>query len=151
MVLKLLLLESDTDFYEMMPALWSAFENPMKSFLRIVFCLPSPSQRSESIRKATDCTMTLHKKNPCSCWMKVVDSQTGKLAGAVNWHIYKSNPYFDVQKPVIATSWPEGDGRNYASSYLQQVTAHKCRLFNRPHVCKPLNTLMFSDQRKIIC
>lgn len=128
--------ESDDDFYDMMPALWEAFENPFNSFLRIVFYLGSTEERTQAIEAAADGTLSIHKATPGSNWLKVVDSTSGYLIGAANWILYESNPYDSPQEPIVAVWWPEGDGRDYATNYLQQVSAHKRRFFNRPHVCK---------------
>jgi hypothetical protein len=139
MAIECLPLEGEADFREMMGACWEAFENPFASFLRIVFYLKgeSPEARAESINEAASNMMALHGMFPStSHWIKVVDTETGKLIGAANWMTHESSPYIEPRPPTVAVWWPEGDGRDYASSYMQQVEAHKARYYNRPHVCK---------------
>ncbi|PQE26549.1 hypothetical protein CJF30_00001284 [Rutstroemia sp. NJR-2017a BBW] len=121
----------------MMAACWEAFENPFASFLRIVFYLKgeSPEARTESINEAASNMLALHGMLPStSHWIKVVDTETGKLIGAANWMTHESSPYTEPRPPTVAVWWPEGDGRDYASNYMQQVEAHKPRYYDRPHV-----------------
>jgi len=134
MTFKSLPFESESDFTEMMPALWDAFENPFNPFLRVVFYLEgnSPEERVRSVANATAGTLALHKMNPNSHWMKVLHN--GTLIGAVNWIFNKENPYTEPEEePVVAVWWPEGAGRDYASNYLEQIESRKSRLYNRPH------------------
>ncbi|PQE07888.1 hypothetical protein CJF32_00003014 [Rutstroemia sp. NJR-2017a WRK4] len=136
MAVESLPLEGEADFREMMAACWEAFENPFASFLRIVFYLKgeSPEARTESINEAASNMLAIHGiLSSTSHWIKVVDTETGKLIGAANWMTHESSPYTEPRPPIVAVWWPEGDGREYASNYMQQVEAHKPRYYDRPH------------------
>ena len=133
-------LETEADFLEMMTACWEAFETPFEPFLRVVFYLsgPTPEDRRQSIQAAATMMKALQDMSPNSHWIKVIDTATGKLVGAANWVVHKEDPYAGKEEsgPVVAFWWPEGEGRNYASKFLQQVEDAKRRLYNRAHICK---------------
>lgn len=134
-----LVFENDTDFEEMMPACWEAFEDPFATFLRIVFYLKgnTPEDRKESIAASAAGLRAFHQMNPNSHWIKAIELDTGKIIGAANWLLYKESPYTGVQRePIVAVWWPEGEGRNYATHYMRQIEAHKPIQYNRPHVCE---------------
>lgn len=137
--MELRVFENDAEFDEMMPACWEAFENPFVSFLRIVCYMRGETQedRKDAIEASAARMRALHQMSPNSHWIKVIETETGRMIGAADWLIHKDNPYSSTQeKPIVAFSWPEGEGRNYASHYLRQCVAHKPKFFNRPHVCE---------------
>lgn len=138
MALKCLPFESDADFNAMAPAIWEAFETPFTPYLRITVYLKgdSPEDRTESIEASAAGALAIHEANPNSHWIKVIDSDTNQLVGASKWVFHQLSPYTGPQELPVATWWPEGEGRTYASNYVQQVEALKSRLYNRPHVCK---------------
>ena len=51
-----------------------------------------------------------HMKNPGGYWIKVVDSETGKVAGGALWHIYETDPFAGPEvHRVDASWWPQGE------------------------------------------
>ena len=51
-----------------------------------------------------------HTNTPGSHWIKIVDSETGLVAGGAAWHIYETDPFAGTEEHgVDAVWWPEGE------------------------------------------
>lgn len=80
------------------------------------------------------------------------------VSGPIFWRVWEVSPYGEdgggsggvlkgeggskgeekEEKEILATWWPEGEGRRFATYYLTRSAAHKRKLYNRPHVCKQI-------------
>ncbi|EEP79695.1 predicted protein [Uncinocarpus reesii 1704] len=125
----------DSDFPEMVPALWTSFENPFSGIIRAAAPLLN-NDRATSLAASVEVQLAQHKRDqPESTWIKVVDEDAaGKLVGAARWMVYDRNPHNDGEADV-ADWWPEGSlGREYATKLFAQLDAPRAKMARRPHL-----------------
>ncbi|MCJ1398984.1 hypothetical protein MMC11_002186 [Xylographa trunciseda] len=65
-----------------------------------------------------------HAKSPTSHWLKVVDSDTGNVAGAAQWHIHETDPFARPEDHHLdAVWWPEGERSTMRRPCLEKALA----------------------------
>ena len=129
---------SDDDFKELVECEWTAYETPYNGFKEI-YCPTlgtSPNAREDSMKECRERQLADHKGDATSHWFKVVDSESGQIAGGAQWHVYQENPYVNGMEHIEATWWPEGEGRKFASMAMDQWFGPRGKRMNKPHVCK---------------
>lgn len=101
--------------------------------------LPSangPDARASSMQECKKRQLAWHKEDPFSHWLKIVDTGTQNIIGCAQWNILKTNPYEIGRDDTSAYWWPEGEGRNFASTALEQWFGPRDKILNTPHLCK---------------
>lgn len=94
-----------------------------------------PTAREDSFKASKDYHLQWHNADPASHWLKVVDTDTGMVIGAAQWHIHESDPFANLsEKPISAYWWPEGEGRAYAEAALEQWFAPRAERMKKPHL-----------------
>ena len=78
-----------------------------------------------------------HTEDPCSNWRKVVDSESGKIAGAALWKIHRENP-FAVPDDSEVTWFPEGGAREFVEQMIAEYDAPRAQVAQKPHICKQI-------------
>ncbi|MCJ1284485.1 hypothetical protein MMC26_003817 [Xylographa opegraphella] len=73
-----------------------------------------------------------HMTEPGGHWLKVVDPETGIVAGAALWHIYETDPFTGAQEPLDAVWWPEGDQRKLVNMLFEQFYGPRRTIMRRP-------------------
>ncbi|MCJ1421309.1 hypothetical protein MMC32_007672 [Xylographa parallela] len=74
-----------------------------------------------------------HTNTPGSHWIKIVDSETGLVAGGAAWHIYETDPFAGTEEHgVDAVWWPEGDQRKLINSLFEQFLTPRKTTMRRP-------------------
>ena len=68
--------------------------------------------------------------------MAVVDDRTGEVLGGAHWNHHKTNPYEHGVPDLTAYWWPEGDGREFATSLMKQCYGLRGKRMWRPHARK---------------
>ncbi|KUJ11029.1 uncharacterized protein LY89DRAFT_594970 [Mollisia scopiformis] len=147
---KLSEVKSREDFDEITRVIWDAFEHPLNPFLRIMFYLKSDGPEHRTIAKAA-CSQGLfeiHSGDASSRWVKINELGTGKMTACANWNLHETNPYELPEDPPIATWWPEGEGRNFATKFYTQCVSHKPTMYNKPHLYLNISATMPTFQRK---
>ncbi|KAF9760767.1 hypothetical protein IL306_004136 [Fusarium sp. DS 682] len=85
MPLKLVEVDTATDFEELIACQWASYENPLQPFFRM-FCPlkgTGPSAHAQSLKESTALQLKWHNEDPTSYWGKVVNDD-GKIVGDVN-------------------------------------------------------------------
>ncbi|KAK2764021.1 hypothetical protein FQN54_009640 [Arachnomyces sp. PD_36] len=114
---------STTDFHTLIPCQWASFSNPPQPFFSIFFPIlgTHPTARQDSILESTQRQIEWHNSDPTSYWQKIVDSETGDIAGGALWKICEKNPFEGVEGEEVVAGWyPEGVRREFMSQALKQ-------------------------------
>jgi hypothetical protein len=140
-------IDPETDFPVLARCLLEAYEDPPQRFLHIFFPVngPGAEAREAAIQEAAARLKSWHTHDPSSYWQKVVDTETGNLAGAAAWNIYKTNPFAEAH-PVEVTWFPDEASRTFAEKALEIRGRPRYQAAQRPHVCmSPPFTLAAPD------
>ncbi|ENH62193.1 hypothetical protein FOC1_g10015157 [Fusarium oxysporum f. sp. cubense race 1] len=132
MTLKLIEVDTATDFEELIACQWASYENPLQPFFRM-FCPLNASTHAESLKESVALQLKWHNEDPTSYWAKVVNDD-GKIVGGCLWKIYSENP-FDTDEDHSYAYWqPEGERREFITQALKQFDAPRARMGARPQV-----------------
>ena len=111
MPLELRIVNSESEFNELIQCECESYEDPFNSF----YILLRPDRGSSSpgragFKELRDRQIAWHKEDPTSTWLKVVDTDVGdKVVGGACWNTFLKNPYLQpLDHPMEATWWPEG-------------------------------------------
>ncbi|MCJ1261563.1 hypothetical protein MMC22_001428 [Lobaria immixta] len=128
---------SDADFDELVPLQWISYEQPFNPFV-ILICPTrgtGPTARAESMQESKERQLQWHKADPSSHWLKVVDSDTGKVIGGAEWKVHESDPYAKPpEQPFTAYWWEEGEKRQFVDAALDQWMAPRMERMRKPHL-----------------
>lgn len=126
----------EKDFDELVRVEWTSYEKPYCSLLRLFFPIhgSGAGARAAALKESAERQIGWHEGDPTSNWIKVVDNDTGKIAGAACWHIYKENPYA-TRSDVDCTWYPPGEGREMANSLMSQFLTPRKKYTAKPHIC----------------
>lgn len=137
MPLRLEKVTDEADFDELIDCEWQSFSNPPQPFFSI-YCPvigSGPNALAESISESTVRQLEWHTSDPTSYWQKIVDSETGDIAGGALWRICESNPFEGPEEYMIADWHPEGAQRDFMTQALEQYETPRVKMMPRPHVC----------------
>jgi hypothetical protein len=141
MALKLVEVDTATDFEELIACQWASYENPLQPFFRM-FCPllgEGPSAHADSLKESVKLQLKWHNEDSTSYWGKVVNDD-GKIVGGCLWKICPTNP-FDTDDDHTYAYWqPEGERREFISQALKQFDAPRARMGARPQVCMSQST-----------
>lgn len=145
---------SADEFADVIHCEWVANETPWNGMIE-VFCPTlgtGPKARQDSMKESTDRQWMWHESDPSSTWLNVIDTdldtatatttdgakpEGGKVVAAAKWHIYKEDPFVDpASRSIEAYWWPEGEGRTFATTTLNNMMAQRVRYTRFPHVCE---------------
>lgn len=136
MAFKLTVVTSDTEFDELVRCEFDAYESPQCNLKQLFFPIQdsSPTARDAAIKDAVKRQTHWHRSEPTSQWIKVIDEESGNIAGAACWHIYETNPYTVVSNEECDW-WPAGEARNIANALMSQFLVPRMTYMSKPHVC----------------
>lgn len=147
MPLRLETVTDEGDINELTSRQCESFSNPPQPFFNVFFPVPGPepNARAESIRQFASRQIEWHRSDPNSYWQKIVDSDTGEIAGGALWLICESNPFEGHDEPMVADWYPEGPQRDFMTQALEQFVTPRLKMIPRPHVCKSISFLHTCD------
>lgn len=127
---------ANADFDELVRVEWESYEQPYCRLIRLFFPLLANGSdaRVEALKESTERQLQWHNGDPTSHWIKVVDTETGKIVGAACWHIYEENPY-STQSDEECTWYPAGEAREMANSFMGQFLTPRTKYMAKPHIC----------------
>ena len=137
MLFKVQAVTSDSEFAELALVERLSFESPPCQLMNLYFPLldpNAPGAREAAIAEAAERQALWHSSDPTSMWIKVVDEESGALAGAALWHIYDSNPYAKHSEDEC-TWFAEGEDRVAANELMGQFFTPRTKNMQKPHVC----------------
>lgn len=145
MPLELQELDQDKDFHAIARCMFESYEDPPQKFFHVFFPIHGEgiAAREAAIDEAATRLKTWHTHDPSSYWQKVVDTDTGKIAGGALWNIHRDNPFEDP-KPSQVSWFPEDGSREFVEQALQTHSIPRARVAQRPHVCKFLSLFIIS-------
>lgn len=84
MAFKLTVVTSDTEFDELVRCEFDAYESPQCNLKQLFFPIQdsSPTARDAAIKDAVKRQTHWHRSEPTSQWIKVIDEESGNIAGA---------------------------------------------------------------------
>lgn len=76
------------------------------------------------------------RHDPADLWLKVVDTETGRIVSTAHWKLYPTWVPFNTELPSL--SWfPEGEERTLAEEIIHTFYANRAqRQHGTPHVCE---------------
>lgn len=120
---------------DVVDVLWAAMDgvHPHHS----IFFPTLVSGRSAAVAESKERLWNEHMRNPASHFIYAregpVGSRTGAIIGGCQWRFYEKNP-FPFNKPeIVATWWPDGVGRLFATEVVRQCYTPRPVWMARPH------------------
>ncbi|KAI0389590.1 acyl-CoA N-acyltransferase [Xylariaceae sp. FL0594] len=92
-----------------------------------------PEAREAAIAECAERLSLWHAQDPSSYWQKVVDEETGKIAGAALWNIHEENPFANPH-PIEVTWFPEGGTRLFTEQMLRNQNLPRSKVAQKPHL-----------------
>ncbi|KAI1110228.1 acyl-CoA N-acyltransferase [Nemania sp. NC0429] len=128
-------IDPEVDFPAIARCLFESYEDPPQNFFHISFPINGTSNeaREEAIKEAAERLKQWHTDDPTSHWQKVVDADTGKVAGGALWNVYEENPFANPHQ-VPVTWFPEGGSRTFAERTLEDHVRPRSEAAQRPHI-----------------
>ena len=127
------------DYDELFDVEWAAWNDPPQVLWALMFPAKGtgPEAIAESKKVAADRQLQGTRMDPHDRWLKVVDTDTGKIAGGALWKIYTSNPYRAPLPALDAFWWPEGhEMRKLTNDMYAQLQATRPKIASTAHACK---------------
>ncbi|KAI0472262.1 acyl-CoA N-acyltransferase [Xylaria cf. heliscus] len=135
MPLELQEIDTEVDFPALARCLFESYEDPPQKFFHIFFPINGTGHepREEAIKEAAERLKSWHTHDPTSCWKKVVDTTSGKIAGGALWNIYEENPFANPH-PSTVTWFPPGGSRAFAEKAIENHARPRSKAAQLPHV-----------------
>jgi hypothetical protein len=128
----------EKDFDELFNCQWAAWTNPPQAPWELMFPIlgSGPSAEAEAIKAGRDRQLQDTKASPNDRWVKVIDTDTGKIIAGALWKMYTTNPYRAPLEKLDACWWPAGSElKELASSMYDQLQAYKPKMMSVAHAC----------------
>lgn len=128
----------DVDFPAIARCLFESHEHPPQEFFHLWFPIHGDDEqaREAAINEAATRLKHWHTGDPTGHWLKVVDTSTGKLAGASLWNIYQdSNPFAEPDSMEV-TWFPDKGSRTLVEQMLVKYGAPREKAAQKPHICQ---------------
>lgn len=77
----------------------------------------------------------MHAGDPSSRWQKMVDTDTGRIAGCALWNVHETNPYAEEDHDLEATWFPDDGSRAFAETALGCHGRPRAEFGQQPHLC----------------
>lgn len=138
MPLELQRIDDDSDFPALARCMFETYEDPPQRFFHLFFPvlgLGDAEAREAAIDEAAQRLKSWHVQDPAVSWRKVVDTETGKIAGGATWNTHLDNPFAEGKAPSVY--WLPNDGsRRWAEQAMAQYASPRVHHVPRPHQCK---------------
>lgn len=124
-----------TDFPAISRCMFDSHENPPQPFFHAFFPIHGDTHdaREDAIAEGATRLHSWHTEDPTSYWQKMVDTDTGRIAGCALWNICKENPFADGHHMEV-TWFPDDGSRRCAEQVLEEQSAPRARVGQRPQV-----------------
>ncbi|POS72410.1 hypothetical protein DHEL01_v209191 [Diaporthe helianthi] len=136
MVLQLQEVDVEADFPAISRCLFDAHETPLQKFFHLWFPTfgDDNQAREDAITEGATRLKLWHSEDPSSNWRKVVDTESGRIAGASLWNIHLENP-FATPDNMEVTWFPPGGAREFVEEMITEYDAPRVQAAQKPHVC----------------
>lgn len=129
-------IDPSVDFPALARCMLDAYHDPPQNFFHLYFpILPGngTDPREAAIEEAATRLQLWHTHDPSSHWQKVVDVDTGTIAGGASWNIYETNPFAEPHS-VEVTWFPDDSSRRYAEMAIESHGMPRYKAAQQPHV-----------------
>jgi hypothetical protein len=127
---------TEAELSAVIACLWEANYNPYQPIMNVLFPVHEATDDgyARGLAEAKSRLWAIHQSDPSSRWIYVTDDAEGKgeVYSGAHWNFHKVSPYKEDAPELVASWYPEGEGRNFASRVLNQVYGRRQRLW-RPH------------------
>ncbi|KAI1809054.1 hypothetical protein GGS20DRAFT_573742 [Poronia punctata] len=123
------------DFPAIARSMFESYEEPPQSFFHAFFPRHGETQeaREAAIAECATRLYSWHTEDPTSHWQKIIDTDTGRIAGAALWNICQENPF--AHEHSMEVSWfPDDGSRRFAEQVVEIHAAPRARVGQRPQV-----------------
>lgn len=126
---------SEAELGATVDCLWDSYSEPYESFLQILFPIfeHTDKEYKEKVAASKATLWAQHIQDKSSHWVFVADSESGKVLSGAHWNFHETSPFVNGTPNLVATWYPEGEGRNFASHILNQVYGPRGNRLWRPH------------------
>jgi len=128
----------EKDYDELFQCQWAAWTNPRQAVWELMSPISGsgPSAEAEAIKAGRDRQLFITNADPSNRWVKVTDTDTGKIVAGALWTMYTTNPYRAPLEKLDAFWWPAGsDLKELVNSMYQQLQAYRSKLMSVAHAC----------------
>ncbi|KAI1742883.1 acyl-CoA N-acyltransferase [Xylaria scruposa] len=124
-----------TDFPAIARCMFDSYEDPLQTFFYAFFPIHGDTHdaREEAIAECATRLHSWHTEDPTSYWQKIVDTDTGRIAGGALWNIHKENPFANEHHMEV-TWFPDDGSRRFAEQVVEIHAAPRIRVGQRPQV-----------------
>ncbi|KAI0117933.1 acyl-CoA N-acyltransferase [Nemania sp. FL0031] len=135
MPLELREIDAEVDFPALARCLYESYEEPLQKFFYVWFPIfeGSENARKNSLDEAAERLAKWHTEDPSSYWQKVIDTETGNIAGAALWNIHKENPFAQAHDMEV-TWFPDDGSRKFTEQMIELHSAPRALRGQRPHI-----------------
>ncbi|KAK8037709.1 hypothetical protein PG991_001055 [Apiospora marii] len=135
MTLQLQDIDPAVDFPALLRCLLAAYESPPQPLTEVIVPMRglTPAAAELSLAEGASRLARWHASDPTSHWQKVVDVETGRVAGGATWHIYDADPF--AEPDVVEAVWYPDDGsRRFAEKALESMAWPRSQVARKPHL-----------------
>ncbi|KAI0189468.1 hypothetical protein F4808DRAFT_465907 [Astrocystis sublimbata] len=133
MPLELLEIDRKTDFPALARCMFESHEVPEQKFFQAFFPYGKGEQAREKAIAECATRLASWHEDPTSYWQKMVDTDTGRIAGTAFWNICERDPFEEKQKMEV-TWYPDNGGRRFVEQFLDIFGKPRARVGRRPQV-----------------
>ena len=125
----------DRDWDELFAAEWAAWMHPPQAIWELMFPIigAAPDAEAQAIKKGSALQLEASRTDHYDQWIKVTDTDTGKIVAGALWKFYDSNPYRAPFGEFDAVWFPQGELRDLCNSMFTQLRAWRPRTMATPH------------------
>lgn len=126
------------DFDDIYATAWEAWTHPRNVMWDLLNPVPEsdPDAQARAIAAAAARQFEATRDDPDDQWLKVVDTETGEIAGGALWKVHRTNPYRAPVPPTDAFWWPEGsEMRSLTNALFEQFRLPRTRKMQVAHMC----------------
>ncbi|KAK8128866.1 hypothetical protein PG984_009974 [Apiospora sp. TS-2023a] len=140
MSLELQPIDPAVDYPALARCLFESYEDPPQRFFHVWF--PTHGDGGAEAREAAiaECAARLklwQDEDSTMHWQKVVDTETGRIAGGALWNIHTENPFDDPSSHQPEVTWfPDDGARRFVEQALEIYNRPKQRAAAKPHLYK---------------
>lgn len=137
MAFKLVEIDPENDFVAISRCMFESHETPEQPFFQAFFPTHGAGDqaREQAIAEGATRLHSWHTGDPTSYWQKVVDTSTGRIAGAVLWNICHEDP-FAGEDQLEVTWFPHDQSREFVEQFLEIYEKPRAQVGRRPQVCR---------------
>ncbi|KAI0151791.1 hypothetical protein GGR57DRAFT_492808 [Xylariaceae sp. FL1272] len=128
-------IDPEKDFPSIARCMFESYEDPPQPCIQLWFPIHGndDDSRERAIEDAAKQLKQSNANDPTSYWQKIVDDESGRIAGGALWSIFEQNPFTNYE-PRQAPWFPDDGSRAYAETALRIHVTPRLLCSQRPHI-----------------